>query len=242
MGHEIEKLALLQGHRIAGIIDSQEQWLQQPNAIASCDVIIDFSVPDKAFENINHALEAHKPIVCGATGWFHLLDEVKMLCQQKQGAVFYSPNFSLGVNLFLKINNQLARLMGQYPAYEAKIEEIHHTRKLDAPSGTAILIAEQMLENYPLKTDWSLGEAASPTHLPVYAERIGDVPGTHTVSYTSFCDQIVFKHEAFNRQGFASGALAAAQWLLGKQGVFSMSDLLGDWTMLEFMGYKAQFV
>jgi 4-hydroxy-tetrahydrodipicolinate reductase len=118
--------------------------------------------------------------------------------------------------------------MSQYPAYEAKIEEIHHTRKLDAPSGTAILIAEQMLNNYPLKTAWSPGETASPTHLPVYAERIGDVPGTHIVSYTSSCDQLVFKHEAFNRQGFASGALAAAQWILGKKGVFSMSDMLVD--------------
>lgn len=226
MGHEIEKLAVQHGHSIVGIIDSPEQWLLAREALEACDVIIDFSVPDMAFQNIDHALEAHKPIVCGATGWFHLIPEVKTLCQQKDGAVFYSPNFSLGVNLFIKINNMLARLMNQYPAYEARIEEIHHTRKLDAPSGTAILIANQMLEHYTLKTGWKTAEEATAGHLPIHAERLGDVPGTHIVSYTSSCDQLVFKHEAFNRQGFANGALAAAQWILGKKGVFTMSDML----------------
>ena len=228
MGHEIEKLALQNGDTICGIFDTPGDWLLKAALLNDCDVVIDFSMPGMAIHNITACLDAGKPIVCGTTGWHDQLDTVKDLCEQKSGAIFYSPNFSLGVNIFLKINALLGRLMNQYPAYNVQIEEIHHTQKLDAPSGTAILIANNLLGEYHLKQGWKKAEQAGPEDIPVHSVRTGTVPGTHSVIYKSDCDQIVLQHEAFNRQGFVIGALAAARWLIGRKGFYSMKDLLAD--------------
>ena len=212
MGKRISELATEKGHTIVAT-SSSEKPANTLN-LSYADVAIDFSTPSTAFENISHALNSGIPVISGTTAWLSKLEDVKDLCLQKEGAFLYASNFSLGVNLFFELNKKLAQLMKNHD-YESKIHEVHHTRKLDSPSGTAITLGEQM-------------QKITNTKSVITADRIDDVPGTHIISYTSAVDEIEIKHTAKNRDGFAIGAIIAADWIIGKKGVFSMKDVLGQ--------------
>lgn len=220
MGKEIEKIAISRGHSIVIKKDINTRY-----DISIADIAIDFSIPTAAFENISNCLNNNVPVVSGTTGWLEKYDEIVDLCKKKNGAFIYASNFSLGVNIFFELNNQLAKMMNALEDYHLSIEEIHHTQKLDAPSGTAITLAEGIINNSS-KKNWKLGGKTSKEIIPIHAKRIPDVPGTHTVSYNSEVDTIAIKHTAHNRKGFALGAVIAAEWLLHKKGVFSMKDVL----------------
>jgi 4-hydroxy-tetrahydrodipicolinate reductase len=220
MGKEIEKIAISRGHEIVikkdvgAIID-----------ITLADVAIDFSVPDSAFNNISNCIQNNVPVISGTTGWLEKYEEVVALCKNEKGAFMYASNFSLGVNIFFELNKKFAKMMHTLEDYNISIEEIHHTKKLDAPSGTAITLAEGIIENSS-KENWELGTNTSEENISIAAKRIPEVPGTHTVLYASDIDSIEIKHTAHSRQGFALGAVVAAEWILGKTGVFSMKDVL----------------
>ncbi len=220
MGKTIERLAVERGHEIVLKIsdDIEKADLQK------ADVAIDFSVPDAAFKNITTCFEKQVPVVSGTTGWLKQYDKAVEICNENEAAFIYASNFSLGVNLFFELNRNLAKLMNKFPEYKVAIEEIHHTQKLDAPSGTAITLAEQIMENSE-KTGWQLDKAAD-NEIPVTAKRIENVPGTHTISYNSEVDTIKIEHIAHSRDGFALGAIIAAEWLQDKKGVYSMKDVL----------------
>ena len=221
MGKEIEKVALQRGHSIVIKADIKSVY-----DINEADVAIDFSVPSAAFNNISNCLNHKIPVVSGTTGWLDDYEKAVKLCQEKKGAFIYASNFSLGVNIFFELNKTLAKMMDQLKQYKVSIEEIHHTQKLDAPSGTAITLAKGIIE-YSGYTSWKLiEEKTSEYELPITAKRIENVPGTHTVSYESEVDSIEIKHTARSRQGFALGAVIAAEWLQGKTGVFDMKDVL----------------
>lgn len=220
MGKEIEKIALSRGHEI--VIKSDGISIHD---VTVADVAIDFSIPDAAFKNITNCINNQIPVISGTTGWLEKYEEVVSLCEEKKGAFIYASNFSLGVNIFFELNNQLAKMMHQLKDYHVSIEEIHHTQKLDAPSGTAITLADGIIENSALK-NWELEPKKTDESLPILAKRIPDVPGTHTVSYVSEVDEIHINHTANNRQGFALGAVIAAEWLLKKKGVYTMKDVL----------------
>ena len=225
MGKEIEAIALLKGHSIVLKADSKTNL--NSAALKSADVAIEFTSPQAAVNNIEICLEAGIPVVVGSTGWYKELDKVKASCKEKNGAMLYATNFSVGVNLFFAANAFLAQKMNAYSDYDVDIHEIHHTQKLDAPSGTAITTAETVLKNLKRKNKWVHGEVKQPTDLLITHERVNNVPGTHVVKYSSEIDQIEISHIAHNRQGFASGAVLAAEWLKGKKGVFTMKDVLG---------------
>lgn len=220
MGQLLDKLATEQGDEIVARIDGPDS----DPPLDQMDVAIDFSLPESAFANISLCLKAGVPVVSGTTGWLDRYEEAVTLCEETEGALLYASNFSLGVNLFFALNEQLAQLMQNAPGYAAHLEETHHTHKLDAPSGTAITLAEGVVENsdYPA---WKPEEAPG-LGLPIRSIREGEVPGTHVVSWSSPVDRIDITHTAHNREGFARGALFAASWLVGKQGVFSMKDVL----------------
>lgn len=220
MGKEIEKIALQRGHQIVIKINSNENY-----DITKADVAIDFSVPTSAYNNISNCINNNIPVISGTTGWLDNYDNAIALCKQKNGAFIYASNFSLGVNIFFELNNQLAKMMSHLNDYKISIEEIHHTKKLDAPSGTAITLAEGIIENSK-KTEWKLEGTHTNESIPIKAKRIPDIPGTHTVSYISNVDTIEIKHTAHNRKGFALGAVVAAEWIVGKKGVFTMNDVL----------------
>jgi len=220
MGKEIEKIALERGHQIVLRKDNN-----QDINLANADVAIDFSIPDAAFDNITTCFKNNVPVVSGTTGWLHKFDDAKAICKENKGAFIYASNFSVGVNLFFELNKQLAKLMNTTKEYSVDMEEIHHTKKLDAPSGTAITLAEGIIENSD-KESWELDKKSDETVIPIVAKRIPDVPGTHSISYSSDVDTIEIKHTAHNRKGFALGAVIAAEWLVGKQGVFTMKDVL----------------
>lgn len=227
MGQAIEALAQAAGDEVVLRIHSGNTEDRTAAALRAADVAIDFSRPDTAFDNISAGLRAGVPVVSGTTGWLDRMGEVQQLCVEQQGAFFYASNFSLGVNLFFALNERLAALMADWPAYELSIEEIHHTRKLDAPSGTAITLAEGIMGKIH-KDGWhQAGQASEAGSIPIRSLREGDVSGTHEVVYASPLDTISIRHEAHSREGFAKGALQAARWLVGKQGVFGMKDLLG---------------
>jgi len=220
MGKMIERMALDRGHSITAKVDIGTTDINFSNM----DVAIDFSTPDAAFGNITACLEQGIPVISGTTGWLTNYDKVVELCNKKKGAFIYASNFSLGVNLFFELNRYLAKMMHNLKAYKIVLEEIHHTQKLDAPSGTAITLAEGIIENTDYK-GWKLDEGDEST-LPIISKRIGTVPGTHTISYQSEVDNVEIKHTAHNREGFALGAVIAAEWISGKTGVFSMKDVL----------------
>lgn len=233
MGRAIEQLALTRGHQIAGRINIDNQADLDALADTDVDVVIEFSTPESAPANIRHCLERGWPVVCGTTGWLRERNTIEQLCRDKQGAFFYASNYSIGVNLFFRLNKTLARLMQPYPSYEVSMTEIHHTEKKDAPSGTAITLAEGILDQLPRKNRWTSQEPGStnsdekPTDaIDIESLREGTVPGTHTVRYDSAVDQIEITHTAHSRDGFALGALTAAEWLIGRHGVFGMDDLL----------------
>ena len=220
MGKEIEKIAISRGHEIVIRKDVDEKI-----DITLADVAIDFSVPSSAFNNISNCLNNNVPVISGTTGWLEKYDEALELCKEKKGAFIYASNFSLGVNIFFELNKQLAKMMKAVEGYNISMEEIHHTKKLDAPSGTAITLAEGVIENTSKKA-WELGEKASEENIAIVAKRIPEVPGTHSVWYDSEVDTIEIKHTAHNRKGFALGAVIAAEWISDKTGVFSMKDVL----------------
>lgn len=220
MGKEIESIALQRGHEIVIKYSGKEEY-----NIKDADVAIDFSLPHVAFNNITNCINHQVPVVSGTTGWLEKYEEVVKLCNDNNGAFIYASNFSLGVNIFFELNKQLAKMMATLDQYNVTIEEIHHTKKLDAPSGTAISLAEGIIHNSE-KNSWSLDGSPSATNIPITAVRTPDVPGTHTISYNSVVDSIDIKHTAHNRQGFALGAVIAAEWLANKNGVFTMQDVL----------------
>ncbi|SNR15219.1 4-hydroxy-tetrahydrodipicolinate reductase [Tenacibaculum jejuense] len=220
MGKEIEKIAQQRGHEIV-IRDNGEKSYD----ITTADVAIDFSIPNAAYNNITNCFKNNIPVVSGTTGWLDKYEDALEICKANNGGFIYASNFSLGVNIFFELNNQLAKMMSALDQYKVDIEEIHHTKKLDAPSGTAITLAEGIIENSERKS-WELNGEASEEVIPITAVRTPDVPGTHTINYNSVVDAIEIKHTAHNRQGFALGAVIAAEWLKDKQGVFTMKDVL----------------
>jgi len=218
----IEKIAIERGHEIVLRVDEHTKSYD----VSVADVAIDFSIPTAAVGNLTNCFNSGTPVVSGTTGWLEQYDEMCELCTKNEGGFIYASNFSLGVNLFFEINKRVAKLMNpMLDTYKVTSEEIHHTKKLDAPSGTAITIAEGVIENTDFK-GWKLYEGDE-ENLAITAKRIGDVPGTHSVTYHSEVDEIEIKHQAYNRQGFALGAVIAAEWLAGKKGIFSMKDVLG---------------
>lgn len=220
MGKVIERIAVERGHEI--ILKKEEH--NTFDGLSLADVAIDFSVPTAAVNNITSCFHAGVPVISGTTGWLEQYESVAELCLEKKGALISSSNFSLGVNIFFELNTYLAKMMSKLKSYSVVMEEIHHTQKLDAPSGTAISLAKGIIENSSY-TDWTL-EKATDTSIHIEAIRTGSVPGTHTVTYESTVDSIEIKHTAHNREGFALGAVIAAEWIIGKTGVFSMRDVL----------------
>lgn len=220
MGKAIEKIAVDRGHEIVLKIDID----QRNYDFSKVEVAIDFSDPSAAFQNIHICIENGIPVVSGTTGWLSRYNEIVDFCNQKNGSFIYASNFSVGVNLFFNLNEYLSKIMKKIKGYHVEIEEIHHIHKLDAPSGTAITLTEPIIENTN-KSQWKL-EKESESDLLIKVKREGEVPGTHTVTYKSEVDLIEIKHTAINRDGFALGAVVAAEWLIGKKGIFSMKDVL----------------
>ena len=220
MGQVIERIARERGHEIVLKKDENNTF----EGLSNADVAIDFSVPTAAVANISSCFHANVPVISGTTGWLDHYDEMVALCKEKNGGFISSSNFSLGVNIFFELNEYLAKMMSKFDSYKVSMEEIHHTQKLDAPSGTAISLAKGVIENSSY-TNWTL-EKPKADQIPIEAKRIGTIPGTHTVMYNSAVDAIEIKHTAHNREGFALGAVIAAEWIVGKQGVFTMKDVL----------------
>ena len=220
MGQTIERIALERGHEIVLKKDEFNTY----EGLSNADVAIDFSIPMVAVSNISSCFHANVPVISGTTGWLEHYDEMVALCVAKNGAFISSSNFSLGVNLFFELNEYLAKMMSKFDSYQVEMEEIHHTQKLDAPSGTAISLAKGVIENSAY-TNWTL-DNPKPKEIHIEAKRIENIPGTHTVTYNSIVDSIEIKHTAHNRDGFALGAVIAAEWIVGKKGVFTMKDVL----------------
>jgi 4-hydroxy-tetrahydrodipicolinate reductase len=226
MGKVIEQVALGRGHTIPHKINIEnldELSQVKPETI---DVAIEFSTPESAVPNLMYCFEHQIPVVCGTTGWLHRKTELEMLCMQKGSAFFYASNYSLGVNIFFHLNHVLANLMNRYSTYEVSMEEIHHTEKKDTPSGTALTLAKDIIDKLERKTNWVNTQAIEPSQLSIISKREANIPGTHTIRYDSQVDSIEIKHTAHNREGFALGAVVAAEWLQGKQGVFGMQDMM----------------
>ncbi len=221
MGKTIERIAMERGHEIVLRKSSSEGY----EGMEMADVAIEFSVPASAVTNITTCLNARIPVVSGTTGWLEDYDIIESLCRKNKGAFIYGSNFSLGVNLFFSLNENLAKMMRNFPQYKVSMEEIHHTQKLDAPSGTAISLAKTIIDNSDYSS-WAIGNPKS-DEIMIDAKRIENVPGTHSVFYNSDVDTIEIKHTAHSREGFAVGAIMAAEWLVGRTGVFTMKDVLG---------------
>jgi 4-hydroxy-tetrahydrodipicolinate reductase len=228
MGKEIEQIAISHGHTITLKVDVTNASTYTIDDLKKADVAIEFSTPESAIQNIYKCFDAGVPVVVGTTGWMNKLDEVKQKCAAQKQSLFYASNYSIGVNLFFKLNEYFAKLMNNYPAYNVSMEEIHHVHKLDAPSGTAISLANQVLENIQSKQKWVNDKSENPNELEIVSKRIDEVPGTHTVTYSSEVDEISMTHIAHSRKGFALGAVIAAEWIKGKKGVFGMNDLMKD--------------
>lgn len=220
MGQMLEKIGMARGHHIIAKIDVETTQIDFSNI----DVAIDFSTPDAAFKNITDCFKNNVPVISGTTGWLSRFDEAKGICKKYDSGFIYASNFSLGVNIFFELNKNLAKMIANLEQYKVSLEEIHHTQKLDAPSGTAITLAEGIIEN-TVYSNWKIDEAED-NEILITSKRIGKVPGTHTINYESSVDAIEIKHTAHNREGFALGAIIAAEWIKGKTGVFSMKDVL----------------
>ena len=220
MGQVIERIALERGHEIVLKKSSKDTF----DGLENADVAIDFSVPDAAVTNISTCLNSNMPVISGTTGWLENYDKMVSLCNEKRGAFIYGSNFSLGVNIFFELNNHLAKIMAKFSQYKVEMEEVHHTQKLDAPSGTAITLAKGIIDNSDYSS-WAL-ENAKEDEILIDAKRIEGIPGTHSVFYNSEIDSIEIKHTAHNREGFALGAVIATEWIVGKRGIFTMKDVL----------------
>ena len=233
MGKAIEQAALAKGHEVPLKVGSANAGTPP----VACDIAIEFSRPEQALANMRLCLEAKVPVVVGTTGWYDHLNEVRALVQRTGGTLLWASNFSIGVNLFFKLNRYLAGLMDPHPRYSVHIDEVHHVHKLDAPSGTAITLARDIDLKSQRYSHWKIQEQGqeppapvpvpAPTPVPIRSERTGDVPGKHSITWTSPEDRIIITHDAFGRQGFAAGAVVAAEWLHGRQGLFTMEDVLG---------------
>jgi 4-hydroxy-tetrahydrodipicolinate reductase len=227
MGHAIEEVARAKGHEIVLKVSIENTEDNTIDNIRKADVAIEFTGPHSAFDNIIRCLDAGVPVVSGSTGWLDKLETVRQHCLQRHGAFLYASNFSVGVNIFFEVNRRLAALMAPHPDYEVRITEIHHTEKKDAPSGTAISLAEQILQNIPRKKGWVNHISDNLDELVILSERTDPAPGTHRIEYYSTIDTIEIAHIAHNRRGFAMGAVLAAEFLQGKKGIYQMSDVLG---------------
>lgn len=226
MGHEIEKIAIDRGHTIVSIIDVNNVSDFDSPEFKSADVAIEFSTPHSALDNYRRAFAANVPVVAGTTGWLEHIDEVKKACAEDGKTFFYASNYSLGVNVFFAVNKYLAKIMNGFTNYDVKMEEVHHIHKLDAPSGTAITLAEGVLENIERKDRWVLETEEKKTDLAIHCIREGEVPGIHEIIYESEVDVISIKHDAKSRKGFALGAVVAAEFTKGKKGFLGMKDML----------------
>jgi 4-hydroxy-tetrahydrodipicolinate reductase len=227
MGKAIEEIALHRGHEIVIKIDQPNLHEFTKENLAKAEVAIEFTSPHSAKENVQKLLEFGVPVVCGSTGWTDQLDSMKQLCAEKSGAFAYSSNFSVGVNIFFEVNKKLAALMAPHKEYEVILEEIHHTQKKDAPSGTAITLAEQVLAEVKRKKQWVNELSDNPEDLEIISQREDPAPGTHSVKYSSVIDTIEIIHTAHNRTGFATGAVLAAEFVKNRKGFFTMKDVLG---------------
>ncbi len=227
MGKAIEEIALQQGHKVVLKIDVTNREEFTAENVARADVAIEFTGPHTAFDNIIKLLQFGIPVVSGSTGWLDRLDEAQKICNENQGTLLYASNFSIGVNLFFELNRKLAVLMHPYPDYKVSLEEIHHTAKLDAPSGTAITLAEQVMEVYTEKKKWVNDVKPADDELLIESKRIDPAPGTHSIYYKSEIDDITITHTAHSRKGFAAGALLGAAYIRDKKGLFTMKDVLG---------------
>ncbi len=225
MGKEVEKICRIRNHNIIAFIDNSDDWANIP-VITQDTVIIDFSLPDVVLDNISKAFDLGIPIVTGTTGWDNKLKEIELKCKTLSGTLFYAPNFSIGVNIFLRTNAFLAKLMSNGNNYSVKINETHHIHKVDAPSGTAIATANGIIDNNPNIDMWALNDENQEKKVPIFASREGEVTGKHDVIYESGVDKITLSHEAKNRGGFALGAVLAAEFIVDKKGVFTMDNLL----------------
>ena len=226
MGHVIEEIAQERGHQIVLTIDRDEEHLFDDPRFTTADVAIEFTAPAMAYDNCSRAIDRGIPVVSGTTGWADKMPGLKARCEAGEGTLFWSSNYSIGVQLFLQINRRVAELMQRAPSYRLSLDETHHIHKLDAPSGTAITLAETILSERPELHGWELTEEPREDILPIIAHREGEVPGTHTVTYTSSVDRIILTHEAFGRQGFALGAVLAAEYAAAHRGWLTMDDLL----------------
>ena len=226
MGKEIERIALQRKHEIVLKVDVNNASTFSVDELKKADAAIEFSTPEGVLGNIIKCFDLNVPIVVGTTGWLKSLEDVKKICMQKNQTLFYSSNYSIGVNIFFKLNQYLAAIMNEYPEYNVSMMEEHHIHKLDAPSGTAITLASQIIENIDIKERWVNTSTDKANELEVISKRIAEVPGTHLVKYSSSIDEIEIKHLAYNRKGFALGAVSAAEWIKEKKGIFGMDDLL----------------
>ncbi len=227
MGKVIEQIALDRGHSISFKIDISNQAEREQITTENTDVVIEFSSPSSAYENLKYCMSKGLKTVSGTTGWLEKRAEIETLCKEKSAAFFYASNYSIGVNLFFKLNKQLAQLMKGQNQYEVSTTEIHHTEKLDSPSGTAITLAEGIMDGLGIKDSWVNQKIAESNEVPIWSSREGKVPGTHVIKYISDVDEIEIKHEAKSRQGFALGAVIAAEWIKDKTGVLGMEQMLG---------------
>lgn len=226
MGKEIEKISIERGHQIVSIIDENNISEFDSPTFKSADVAIEFTTPATAMNNFRKCFQANVPVVAGTTGWLEHLPEVKNACEKENQTFFYASNYSLGVNIFFAVNRYLAKIMNNYPDYSVKMEEVHHIHKLDAPSGTAITLAEGIIENLDRKKSWKLETETDPSDLAIHCIREGEVPGIHEILYQSDADVISIKHDAKNRKGFALGAVLAAEFTKDKKGFLGMKDML----------------
>lgn len=226
MGKTIEKIALERGHRVVQTIDIDNLQDFIPEKMGKAQVAIEFTGPATAFGNVMKCMDMHLPVVCGSTGWYEHLPEAQERCIKEQQSLIVSSNFSLGVNIFFQLNKYLARIMNRFPSYDVSIDETHHTQKLDAPSGTAITLAQAVIKEVDRKSGWQLDHADDASQLRINAFRRDSVPGIHTVRYTSEIDDIVITHDAHSRVGLALGAVLAAEYIYDKHGLFTMDDVL----------------
>ena len=227
MGKAIEEIALQKGHQIVLKIDISNLNDFNKENLSKADVAIEFTSPHTAFANIKKCLEYDVPVICGSTGWLEKWNEIENYCKEQNGTFLYASNFSIGVNLFFELNTYLAKLMNKYDNYNVSLTETHHTQRKDAPSGTAITLAEQIMANNSSKEKWINESTENKNELAIISERIDPAPGTHTIRYSSTIDDIEITHTAHNRIGFASGAVLAAEFVVGKKGIFTMKDALG---------------
>jgi 4-hydroxy-tetrahydrodipicolinate reductase len=227
MGKAIEKVALSEAHEIVWRINRENKLSLSPTLLKMADVVIEFSQPESGFQNVMYCLESGVPVVCGTTGWQTHYPLAKEYCEEYKGAMICASNFSIGVNIFFAVNQYLAKLMANRSEYEIKITETHHIHKLDAPSGTAVTLAESIINTNKNKKNWSLSPTPNAYEISINSLREGEVPGTHVVNWQSNIDEIVLEHKAHTREGFAKGAVLAATWLVGKTGVFEMKNVLG---------------